>query len=109
MSDFIERSKHKAMTAEVEAHFNGANQGQSPGTSKTQSMPMWGDPGKYNPPEGGIMESNPSYDKNLNMPRSAWNAPGQNLPRETGVNYTPRDQAGHTTTQKPVDFFDLGF
>lgn len=70
-SPYIEASKHADFTAEVEKHFNGGNVGQKPGTDRLLSATPGGSP--------------------------AWNGTEMPFPSESGVNYTPTANAGHTT------------
>lgn len=71
MSEFINRSKHAAMTAIVEQHFNtgGSN-------SAALGLPKGG---------SGAWNGQPVTDFNSG----------------SGVNYVPPGNAGHTTTQAP--------
>lgn len=66
-SPFIEGSKHADFTAAVEDHFFGSK-----------------DPKR-------LLKAAPGGDPRGNV------ADTSGFPTETGVNYTPRDQAGHTT------------
>ena len=87
MSQFIEKSKHAAGTAAVESHFGGGNQGRAPGTDPLLKATPYG-----------------SSDWNNSAGDTTFNAPGQSLPKGTGVNYNP--QPGHRTTQDPFSLAD---
>lgn len=89
MSEFIERSKHAAGTSAVESHFSGGNQGRKPGTDPMLKAAPYG-----------------SSDWNNSAGDTSFNAPGQNLPMGSGVNYIKPDQAGHTTNQDPFALAD---
>jgi hypothetical protein len=87
MSQFINRSKDPRGTAAVEAHFGGSNQGQRPGTDSLLKSSPYGTQA-WNNPSGDV----------------SFNAPGQNLPAGTGVNYNP--QPGHSASQDPFSLAD---
>lgn len=89
MSQYIEKSKHAQGTAAVESHFAGKNQGQSPGTDPMLKAAPYG-----------------SSDWNNSPGDATFNAPGQNLPLGSGVNYIKPDEAGHTTNQDPFSLAD---
>jgi len=80
MSEFIEHSKHAAGTAAVTAHFNGENQGRKPGTDPMLSQPPGGSPD--------------------------WNPKPMPFPTQSGVGYTPPENAGHTVKAKPFSVAD---
>lgn len=69
MSEFIEGSKHGAMTAAVEAHFNTAKPRTAPGEASGKAMPPGGD-AQYN---------------------------GQAMPFEDGSGFNFNPTPGHTT------------
>lgn len=75
MSEFIERSKHGAMTAAVESHFGTAKKRSMPGDASGKGFEKYGD-SQYN---------NTSIE-------SGWDASDGG-----GVGYTPPGQAGHHT------------
>jgi hypothetical protein len=70
MSEYINRSKHPAMTAAVEAHFGSSAKRATPGEASGKGMPM-----------GGTGD---------------WNGTPMPFPDEGGFNYTPPGKAGHS-------------
>jgi hypothetical protein len=73
MSQFIDNSKHAAMTAAVESHIMGPGKARTmPGEASGKGMPLYGD-SQYN---------------NVSVP---------GVPDGSGFNYTPDSAAGHTT------------
>jgi hypothetical protein len=72
MSEFIENSKHGAMTAAVETHFGTAKPRTMPGDASGKSHPLYGD-AQYNP------------------------EPVPGVPDGSGFNYVPDSAAGHTS------------
>lgn len=76
MSEFIENSKHAAMTAAVEDHFGTASPRTMPGSASGKGFNAGGD-AQYN---------------NVDMPFQA----------DGGLNYTPPGQAGHTVGGLPA-------
>ena len=79
-SPYIERSKHPAMTAAVESHFAGGNANRKSGTDPVLKQPPGGSPD--------------------------WNNTEMPFPSEGGVNYTPRNQAGHSLKGDPFSVAD---
>lgn len=108
MSEYINRSKHAQGTAAVEAHFGGRNQGQAPGTDPLLSASPYGS-GAWNPTvstPGGTAQRGLQNTAISSREPSEFNAPGQSLPRETGVNYKPAVNAGHTVKDDPFSVGD---
>jgi hypothetical protein len=70
MSEFIEKSKHGAMTAAVTSHFGTAKKRSMPGEADGKGFARFGDD-QYN---------------NVSMP----------FPEESGTNYRKPGDAGHT-------------
>lgn len=104
MSSFIDNSKHAAMTAAVESHFGTSSKRTMPGVASGKGFPMGGttawngtqsDQGSI---ERGVVNSAPS---GAPAGASQFNASNPALPRETGVNYKPLANAGHTVTDPP--------
>ena len=103
-SKFIDASKHKEMTSAVEGHFFGTNTGTSPGTASgkgyergmtsdwnTGPMPM--EAGQVNSAPTGAPSGPSLFNDNIEK------VP---LPKGTGVNYKPLNQAGHNqSADKP--------
>lgn len=103
MSEYIERSKHAQGTAAVERHFAGSNQGQSPGTDPLLKASPYG-AGDWNLTvgvPGGTTQQGLQNTTVSSREPSEFNAPGQSLPRETGVNYKPAINAGHSIKDDP--------
>ena len=90
MSKYIQASVHPAGTAAVTNHFFASDNKEAVGEASGKQFqrgitPDWDT--APNPSAGdGI------FNDNIASPK---------LPSETGVNYTPRSQAGHTMTAKP--------
>ena len=103
-SQFIEKSKHAAMTAAVQAHFDGNGHRGSPGGDSGKGFAPGGtdawngavaDTGSI---QAGLVNRAPS-----GAPTTAddFNASKPGLPQGTGVNYTPSKYAGHTVKDDP--------
>jgi hypothetical protein len=108
MSQYLENSKHAAGTAAVEKHFGGGNQGQRPGSDSLLKAAPYGS-ADWNPTvsvPGGTTQAGLQNTAVTSRERSEFNPPGQSLPRETGVNYKPAANAGHTVTQDPFQLAD---
>lgn len=77
MSSFIENSKHAAMTSAVEDHILGSGSKRSmPGAASGKGFNQGGD--------------------------SQYNSVPLPMGSDTGVNYTPPGQAGHTVAGLPA-------
>jgi len=104
VSKFIEGSKHAAMTAVITDHFFGAGGNGAPGGDSGNQFDRGMTPDWNTSPiglESGYVNNAPSgasgpslFNDNIASPK---------LPRETGVNYTPRSQAGHTVKNTPFE------
>lgn len=106
MSAFIEHSKDPQGSAAVEVHFGGANQGQKPGTDALLKRPAYGTPA-WNSQVGGAVEQAGLQNTAKTVGgTSTFNAPGQSIPRETGVNYKPQWNAGHSLKDDPFSMAD---
>ena len=112
MSEFINRSKHAAGSAAVENHFFNSNNKESIGEASGKQFQRGMTPAWDTRPvgsEAGQMDTAPS---GAPPGPSLWNdnIASQKLPKETGVNYTPRTQAGHgTESDKPFATARDGF
>ena len=80
MSKFIESSKHQQMTSAVTDHFFGNGNSEIPGKAGGKSFARGGSPD--------------------------WNSAPMPFNAGTGVNYTPKSQAGHTTGAPPFSVAD---
>jgi hypothetical protein len=112
VSKFIEASKHADWTSEVEAHFAGRNQGERPGANRLLKAAPYGDTAWNSPNPSVRAEQGLQNTAEPNLPGvSLWNdtESRDQLPRETGVNYTPASQAGHTSTDDPFSPSADGF
>jgi len=103
MSKFIEDSKHPEMTAAITHVFFGGEAKAAPGvasgkqydrggTDAWNTSPVSMEPGLPNSAPSGAPSGPSMFNDNIAKPM---------LPRETGVNYKPRANAGHTMTAKP--------
>lgn len=108
MSNFIEHSKDPVGTAAITEHFAGRNQGQRPGADPMLKRTPGGTQAWNTPNPSSAAEDGLQNQTRPNVPtdNSLFNAPGQNLPRETGVNYKPAANAGHRTAQDPFQLAD---
>ena len=99
MSKYIDGSKHAAGTAAVEHHFFASDNKESVGeasgkqflpgmTSAWDTQPVGHESGQVNNAPTGAPSGPSMFNDNIANPM---------LPRETGVNYTQRSNAGHTT------------
>ena len=103
MSKFIDGSKHPQMTAAIEGHFFSSDNKNSVGEASGKGFAPGGT-SDWNtasvPEQGGIVNSAPTgapsgpsmFNDNIASPM---------LPRSTGVNYKPLNQAGHRITTAP--------
>lgn len=106
-SPFIEHSKHAQMTSAVESHFGTASSRTMPGVaSGNQFTP--GGTSDWNSQQGVSNESGQVNTAPTGAPSGAsiFNAPGQTLPRETGVGYTSRTNVGHSIKDDPFSLAD---
>jgi len=108
MSKFIERSKDPELSPMVEAHFMG-NAPPNAGIF-SQSEPKGGTPA-WNSKAASAKESFAGQDGLVNREEfgkgtSIFNAPGQTVPRETGVGYKPASAAGHSLKEDPFQLAD---
>lgn len=106
MSEFIEHSKDPWGTAAITDHFAGKNAVRKPGTDPALTRTPGGT-AAWNSQVGGRMEQT-GLNNTVGPVKgpSIFNIPGQNLPRETGVNYKPAVNAGHSTSQDPFQLAD---
>jgi hypothetical protein len=106
MSEFIEHSKDPWGTSAVTDHFGGKNQGQRPGTDSALTRPAYGTPAWNSQVGGGMEQTGLQNTVGPVKGPSMFNAPKQNLPRETGVNYKPQINAGHRVPDDPFSLAD---
>jgi hypothetical protein len=109
MSQFIENSKDPAMSGAVAEHFGTASSGTKPGVASGKGYGVGGTAAwnSQSADTGAIERSNINSGPYGAPPgASQFNAPGQSLPRETGVNYKPLKNAGHRVTQDPFEMAD---
>ena len=107
-SKFIENSKDPELSPMVEAHFMGGAT-PSPGIL-SQSEAKGGTP-DWNSKAASAKESFAGEDGLQNLKPAAsgtsvFNVPGQTLPRESGVNYKPARNAGHSLKEDPFQLAD---
>jgi hypothetical protein len=107
MSQFIENSKDAAMSGAVADHFGTASLGTRPGVASGKGYGLGATPA-WNSQAAGTIEHSTINSGPYGAPPgpSMFNAPGQTLPRETGVNYKPLKNAGHRVTQDPFEMAD---
>jgi hypothetical protein len=90
MSNYNDKSKDPRGTAAVTQHFFSSDNVNRAGEASGKGNPPGGtnawDTGTVNSAGDAIFNDDISTNK---------------LPAETGVNYTPRSQAGHRLTEKP--------
>jgi hypothetical protein len=102
-SKYIDGSKHGAGTAAITEHFFGSSNSEIPGSASGKSWPLGGSSAWDTQPigsESGQQDTAPTgapsgpsiFNDNIASPL---------MPRETGVNYTNRSNAGHKMTDSP--------
>ena len=116
-SEFIKKSQHAEMTRAVQSHFDagsgpaasyGLNRGNGesvPGDASGKGYPLGGtDAWNSHQSDTGTIESAGNINNQpygVGAGPSQFNVPGQTLPRETGVNYKPLKNAGHSLKEDP--------
>jgi hypothetical protein len=108
-SPFIENSKDPELSPMVESHIMG---GVAPSSGiLSQSEPKGGTPA-WNSRAASAKESFAGEDglqnlaNNSKLGPSIFNAPGQKIARDTGVNYKPAINAGNRLTEDPFQLAD---
>ena len=110
MSKFIDGSKHAFGTAEIESHFSSNNTPHTPGQGAWKTAAPFG-AASWNPDlaptgsEDGLQNRTPAGASGASL----YQTPGISMPRETGVNYKPAKNAGHTNTADPFSPLANGF